>query len=79
MQWDRFNARSAVKVARLSGTCEKRLADKSNDWRVFARGPRLDAGIEVRELSAKLRCRKKRHLDAGKIPMESRLDELPRG
>jgi hypothetical protein len=78
MQWDRLRARKAVRVARLSGICVKRLQDKSKELRVLASGVRLLAGIEVSELSVRLRCFRKRHLEAGRIPMAKRFDELPR-
>jgi hypothetical protein len=34
--------------------------------------------MAVSELSARLRCFKKRHLEAGRIPMAKRFEELPR-
>jgi hypothetical protein len=55
MQWERFRARRAVKVARLSGIWVKRLEDKSREYRVFERGARLVEGMDVIELSAKLK------------------------
>ena len=43
-------------------------------------GDRLEAFRNVKLLSAKLRCRRNRHLDMGRMPMEdSRFEELPRG
>jgi hypothetical protein len=43
-------------------------------------GDKLDAESEVKLLSARLRCLKKRHLDIGKIPIDdSKFEELPRG
>jgi hypothetical protein len=65
-------------VAKLSGIWVKRLQDRSNEWSVLARGDRLVAGIDVSELSVRLRCFKKRHLEAGKMPETSRFEELPR-
>src|SRR5438309_5893267 len=47
MQFDRFNARSDVRVARLSGISVKRFADRSNDCNVLANGARLVAEILV--------------------------------
>jgi len=79
MQLDRFRALKEVRVARLSGISVKRFEDKSSDWRVFARGRRLEAGSTVKELSAMLRCRKNLHFVEGMVPRESRFDELPRG
>ncbi len=46
MQFDRFNARSAVKEARQSGIWEKRFDDKSRECSVLANGARLDADME---------------------------------
>jgi hypothetical protein len=76
MQCDRLSARKAVKVARLSGTWLKRFEDKSREKRVLDRGAKLVEGIDVMALSAKLKCLRKRHLEAGKIPMERRLPPL---
>ena len=45
---------------------------------MLANGARLDASIDVRPLSARLRCLRKRHLEGGRIPIEGRFDELPR-
>jgi hypothetical protein len=56
----------------------KRLQDRSSELRVLASGTRLLAGIEVRELSVKLKCFRNRHLEAGRIPMAKRFEELPR-
>jgi hypothetical protein len=77
MQCDRFKARRAVRVERLSGIWLKRLDDKSREKRVLARGAKLDAGIEVMGLSAKLRCLKKRHFDGGRMAAPKRFPELP--
>jgi hypothetical protein len=79
MQWDRFRARKAVRVARLSGICVNRLEDRSIEWSVLASGERLLAGMAVNELSAKLKCFKNRHFEAGRMPMASRPVELARG
>jgi hypothetical protein len=54
----------------------KRLVDKSKEYNVLARGARLVAGMAVSELSAKLRCFKKRHLEAGKTPIAMRFEAL---
>jgi len=78
MQWERFRARRAVKVARLSGIWVKRLEDKSREYRVLERGAKLVEGMDVIELSAKLKWRRKRHLEEGRIPIAKRLLELPR-
>lgn len=79
MQFERLRARRHVKVARLSGISLKRLADKSSDWRVFVSGARLLGDMFVSALSAKLRCRRKRHFVEGNQPRERRFDELPLG
>lgn len=80
MQPDKFKARRATRLARQSGTSARWLADKSRDWRVLVNGDRLAAVKVVMLLSARLRCRRKRHLDIGNIPIDDkRLDELPRG
>ena len=79
MQQERFRARRATRLARLSGISVKRLDDKSRDWRVFVRGARPDAAIVVMELSARLRCLRNLHLDEEMAPRERRLDEEPRG
>ena len=47
---------------------------------MFVKGDKLDAVSVVMPLSARLRCRKNRHLDIGSMPIEdSRFNELPRG
>jgi hypothetical protein len=79
MQLERFKARNAVREAKQSGICEKRFEDRSREWRVLANGARLAAEIEVRLLSARLRCFKNLHFEEGNMPIDSRLDELPRG
>jgi hypothetical protein len=78
MQWAKFSARRAVRVARLSGICVNRFDERSREWSVLARGFRLVAGIEVSELSVRLRCLRNRHLEAGRMPMDRRFEELPR-
>jgi hypothetical protein len=77
MQFERFKARNAVSDARQSGISEKRFADKSNECRVLAKGIRLFADIDVSELSARLRCLRKRHFDDGST-LASKLELLPR-
>ena len=79
MQLDRLSARSEVSDARQSGICAKRFDERSREWRVFAKGVRLAADIEVRPLSARLRCLRNLHFEDGKMPMERRFEELPRG
>jgi hypothetical protein len=79
MQLERFSARREVRVARLSGISVKRLAERSRDCRVLAKGAMLVAVICVRPLSARLRCRRNLHLVDGNQPIERRLEELPRG
>jgi hypothetical protein len=76
MQCDRFRARKAVSVATQSGTWVKRLDERSNELRVFAKGAKLVAGIVVKELSAKLKCFRNRHFVAGRIPVARRLEVL---
>ena len=76
MQCDRLSARRAVRVDTLSGICVKRLVDKSRELRVLARGAKLAAGITVSELSAKLKCFKNRHLEAGSAPVALVLNVL---
>lgn len=76
MQFDKLRARSAVKEARQSGIWEKRFDDRSRECNVLANGARLDADMDVRPLSARLRCFKNLHLDEGNIPIDSRFEEL---
>ena len=45
----------------------------------MASGARLAAAIDVRPLSARLRCLRNLHFDDGNMPTVSRFDELPRG
>jgi hypothetical protein len=78
MQLDRLSARNAVKDARQSGICENRFAERSRECKVLANGARLAADIDVRLLSARLRCFKNLHFDVGMMPIDKRLDELPR-
>ena len=77
IQFERFNARNAVKVAKQSGISEKWLAERSNEWSESARGARPDDDKAVRELSARLKCLKNLHFDAGNIPAKRTFDELP--
>jgi hypothetical protein len=79
IQYDRFNARSDINELRQSGTSLNKLEDKSRYCSVLATGDRLNAFICVRELSARLSCRRNLHLDAGTNPYDKRLDELPLG
>ena len=78
IQFERFNALSAVSDAKQSGICESRFEDKSKECRVLARGNKLSADIDVSELSARLRCLRKRHFDDGSTPAARRLELLPR-
>jgi hypothetical protein len=55
-------------VARLSGISEKGLVERSRIWRVLDTGERLVADMEVKELSARLKCRRNLHLEAGRKP-----------
>ena len=50
--------------------------ERSRECNVFARGFRLSAVIAVNALSAKLKCRRNRHFDVGKLSTESRLELL---
>ncbi len=79
MQFERLSARRAVRDAKQSGICENKFAERSSEWRVLANGAKLAADIEVRPLSARLRCLRNLHFDEGRIPMERRFDELLRG
>lgn len=79
MQLERLRALKAVKEAKQSGIWTNRLEDKSREWRVLANGARLVAEMEVRPLSARLRCFKNLHFEDGKIPIDNKLEELPRG
>jgi hypothetical protein len=79
MQLDRLSARRLVNDARLSGISVKRFVERSRDCKVLVSGARLDAVMCVRALSARLRCRRKRHLVDGNHPSDRRFEELPRG
>lgn len=79
MQFDRFNARRFVRVARLSGISVKRLLDKSSECNVPAKGARPAERMKVMLLSARLRCLRKRHLLGCRVFNESRFEELVRG
>lgn len=76
MQLDKLSARRFVSEARLSGISVNRFKDRSRDKSVPDSGARLCAVIEVSPLSLKLRWRKKRHFDAGRMPRVSRFDVL---
>lgn len=69
MQLQRFRALKEVKILRASGISENKFEDKSNESKLFERGARLDDVMEVRELSARLKCLRNLHFDAGSIPM----------
>ena len=73
MQLERFKARKAVREAKQSGICENRFDDRSRECRVLAKGARLAAVIEVRLLSARLRCFRNLHFDDGNMHIDSRL------
>jgi hypothetical protein len=77
MQLDRFSALKAVKDARLSGTSVKRLEDMSKECSVFASGARLSKLRDVRELSARLRCRKNLHFEGGNTVIDNKFEALP--
>ena len=79
IQLDKLSARRHDIVARLSGISAKRLDEMSSDCSVFAKGARLVAGILVRALSARLRCRRNRHFVEGNQRIERRLEEPPLG
>ena len=68
MQLLRFRAFKEVRVLRASGTSTIRLEDKSRESKLLERGARLEEVIEVRELSARLKCLRNLHLEAGRIP-----------
>ena len=69
MQLLRFRALKDVKILRASGISTIKLEDKSNESKLLERGARLEDVIEVRELSARLKCLRNLHFDAGSIPM----------
>jgi len=56
----------------------KRLLERSREWSVLDKGAKLFAGMDVSELSVRLRCLRNRHLEAGRIPIARRFEELPR-
>lgn len=69
MQLLRFRALKDVKILRASGISTIKLEDKSKESKLLERGARLEDVIEVRELSARLKCLRNLHFDAGSIPM----------
>jgi len=69
MLLDKFKARSDVKVPKASGTDTNKLEERSNDVKELASGAKDAREIEVRELSARERCLRKRHFVYGKLPM----------
>ena len=75
MQLERFSARSATKVGKLSGISANRFEDKSSECKVLATGMKQSDDKIVKELSANPRWRRKRHLVGGKTPAK-RFDEL---
>ena len=77
IQPDRFKALKAVKVAKHSGISEKWFAERSNEWSESARGARPADDKDVSELSARLKCLKNLHFDAGNIPARRIFEELP--
>ena len=79
MQLERLSARSAVSDAKESGICENKLADKSSELSVLANGTKPAAPMLVSELSARLRCLRKRHFVDGRVCAERRFELLPRG
>jgi hypothetical protein len=79
MQFERLSARSAVSDAKQSGIWENKFDDRSRECRVLASGAKLDADIDVSALSARLRCLRNLHFEDGRIPIDSRFEELPRG
>ena len=68
IQFERTRDLKATREPRLSGTSVKRFVDKSSECKVLATGARLDAVREVRELSARQRCRRNLHLVGGRKP-----------
>lgn len=76
MQLERLRARKAVREARESGICENKFEDRSRELRVLASGVRPVAEIDVRELSARLRCFRNRHLVEGRMPVDKMLELL---
>lgn len=76
MQLLRFSPRRSVRLASASGISVNRLPERSSDCRVLATGARLLTVSEVRPFSARLKCRRKRHLEDGRIPIANRSEEL---
>ena len=56
-----------------------RFEERSSEWRVLARGARLEAVIAVRPLSAMLRCFKNLHFEDGRTPIDNKFEVLFRG
>jgi len=79
MQLLRFSARRCVKLASASGTSVNKLPDKSKDCKVSATGFRHSTDREVSPFSARLRCRRNRHFDGGRMPCVSKSVALCRG
>ena len=77
MQLERFNARNATKFARPSGISVKRFDERSSECKVFANGARLLRGIEVRELSVRLKCLRNLHFNGEIAPVSRRFEVLP--
>jgi hypothetical protein len=77
--FERFSARNAVKDAKESGICTKRLEDRSRLCRVLTNGASPVDDMLVIELSAKLRCFRKRHFVDGRTPSANKFELLPRG
>lgn len=76
MQLLRFRALKEVKILRASGISTIKLEDKSKETKLVERGARLEDVIEVRELSAILKCLRNLHFDAGSILMGEAPREL---
>jgi len=79
MQLERLRARSAVNEAKQSGICENKFDERSSECNVLASGVKLVIDIEVSPLSARLKCLRNLHFEDGRIPIDNRFDELPRG
>ena len=77
IQNDTFRARRAIRLVKPTGISVNRFEDMSNECRVFANGARLEDANDVSELSAILRCRRKRHFEAGRMPTQVRFDDIP--
>jgi len=78
MQLERFRALRAVREAKQSGIWVNKFSDRSRECKVFTSGAKLVADIDVRELSARLRCFRNLHLVLGNMPA-SKFEVLPRG